>query len=155
MTRFHYATALAGVIFIAAATGSASAGDKSENKEVTETHTTKTQTTKKSRSHSDDPGAPAADNSGVNQRDRKDSEPTADQQKNNKSDLTITAEIRRAVMADKDLSINAHNVKIIAQNGKVTLKGPVNNVAEKKTVEGKAEAVAGRENVTSEIAIKQ
>jgi hypothetical protein len=96
----------------------------------------------------------AADNTGVNKRDRKDSEPTADQQKNNKTDLDLTAEIRRSVMKEKDLSVNAHNVKIIAQDGKVTLKGPVANASEKKVVEEKAGAVAGAQNVTSEIEIK-
>ena len=58
-------------------------------------------------------------------------------------------------MDDKDLSTNAHNVKIIAQDGKVTLKGPVASSSEKKVVEEKAAAVAGARNVTSEIEIKQ
>ncbi len=101
-----------------------------------------------------DNDTPAADNTGTNQRDRKDSEPTADQQKNGKSDLDLTAEIRRSVMADKALSINAHNVKIIAENGKVTLKGPVASAKEKKIVENKAQQIAGSENVVSEIQIK-
>ena len=45
--------------------------------------------------------------------------------------------IRKAVMDDKSLSTYAHNVKIIAQNGKVTLKGPVRSEDEKKMVEQK------------------
>jgi hyperosmotically inducible protein len=98
---------------------------------------------------------PGADNTGVNKRDRKESEPTADQQKNDKTDLDLTAQIRRSIVKDKDLSTNAHNVKIIAQDGKVTLKGPVASSSEKKVVEQKASAVAGAANVTSEIEIKQ
>ena len=90
---------------------------------------------------------PAADNTGTNQRDRKDSEPTADQQKNDKTDLDLTAEIRRSVMADEALSTTAHNIKIIAENGKVTLKGSVETAKEKKIVEKKAQQIAGSENV--------
>ena len=62
--------------------------------------------------------------------------------------------VRRAVVADKSLSTYAHNVKIIAQNGKVTLKGPVRSEEEKKAVEAKATEVAGDGNVTSELTIK-
>jgi hyperosmotically inducible protein len=109
---------------------------------------------KKKASHDDPSRAePTADNTGVNKRDRKESEPTADQQKNDKTDLDLTARIRRSIMDDKDLSTNAHNVKIIAQDGKVTLKGPVASPSEKKVVEEKAAAVAGSRNVTSEIEI--
>jgi hyperosmotically inducible periplasmic protein len=64
------------------------------------------------------------DNTKVNAGDHAQSQPTADQQKNNRSDLDLTRRIRRAIVADKSLSTSAHNVKIITQNGKVTLKGP-------------------------------
>jgi len=109
----------------------------------------------KKRSAHDRNAEPAADNTGVNKRDRKDSEPTADQQKNDKTDLDLTAQIRRSITKDKDLSVDAHNIKIIAQDGKVTLKGPVASSSEKKAVEAKAAEVAGSGNVTSEIEIKQ
>jgi len=109
----------------------------------------------KKKSAPDRNAEPAADNTGVNKRDRKDSEPTADQQKNDKTDLDLTAQIRRSITKDKDLSVDAHNIKIIAQDGKVTLKGPVDSSAEKKTVEAKAAEIAGSGNVTSEIEIKQ
>lgn len=98
---------------------------------------------------------PAADDTGVNKRDRKEGEPTADNSKNNKTDLDLTAQIRRAVIADKGLSITAHNVKIIAQDGFVTLKGPVNTAAERASVEQKAVDVAGRSKVKNELEIKQ
>ena len=39
--------------------------------------------------------------------------------------------IRRSVAGDKSLSTYGHNVKIISQHGKVTLKGPVNSDDEK------------------------
>ena len=97
---------------------------------------------------------PAADNTQVNQRDQNPNETTADQQKNNQSDIQITQQIRRAIMADQSLSTYAHNVKIITQNGQVTLKGPVQSGDEKKAVESKAAEVAGADKVTSELDIK-
>ena len=57
-------------------------------------------------------------------RNKDQGKPTADQQKNNASDLAITQKIRKAIHDDKDLSTYAHHIKIIAQNGKVTLRGP-------------------------------
>jgi osmotically-inducible protein OsmY len=57
-------------------------------------------------------------------------------------------------MKDKSLSTYAHNVKIITQNGQVTLKGPVRSEDEKKTVETKATEVAGENAVTSQLDIK-
>jgi osmotically-inducible protein OsmY len=57
-------------------------------------------------------------------------------------------------MNDKSLSTYAHNVKIITQNGQVTLKGPVRSEDEKKTVETKATEVAGENKVTSQLDIK-
>jgi osmotically-inducible protein OsmY len=56
-------------------------------------------------------------------------------------------------MKDKNLSSYAHNVKVIAQNGHVTLKGPVRSEQEKRTVEAAAAGVAGEGKVTSQISI--
>ena len=98
--------------------------------------------------------ATPADNTKVNERDRNKNEPTADQQKENRSDRDITQQIRQLIMKDKSLSTYAHNVKIITQNGQVTLKGPVRFADEKKTVEAKATEVAGENKVTSELDIK-
>jgi osmotically-inducible protein OsmY len=98
---------------------------------------------------------PAADNTGVNKRDRDSTNPTADQQKNDKSDLDLTAEIRRAIVKDKSLSTNAHNVKIIVKDGDVTLRGPVASREEKVTIEKKATEVVGhgKGKVTNELAV--
>ncbi len=86
--------------------------------------------------------------------DRKDAEPTADQQKNNHSDLDLTAKIRRSIMKDKGLSTSAHNVKIIAQGGIVTLKGPVRSEDEKVSVTQKAVEIAGEANVKCALEVK-
>ena len=96
----------------------------------------------------------APDNTKVNDRDKNKSELTADQQKDNRSDRDITQEIRQSVMKDKSLSTYAHNVKIISQNGLVTLKGPVRSEEEKTAVEAKAAAIVGQEKVTSELEVK-
>ena len=96
----------------------------------------------------------AADNTRMNQRDRDASQPTADQQKENRSDRDITQQVRRAIVKDKSLSTYAHNVKIITQNGQVTLKGPVRSEEEKRAVEAKAAEVAGDSKVTSDLDVK-
>jgi hyperosmotically inducible protein len=98
--------------------------------------------------------APAADNTKVNQRDQNQDEPTADQQKENAADRAVTQQIRKSLMGDKSLSTYAQNVKIITQNGQVTLKGPVRSEAEKQMTEEKATEVAGQDKVTSELDVK-
>ena len=94
------------------------------------------------------------DNTRTNTRDRSANQPTADQAKNNKSDREMMREIRKSVMDDKSLSTYAHNVKVIAQNGKVTLKGVVRTDDERRTVASKAEQVAGAGNVKDDLSVK-
>lgn len=98
---------------------------------------------------------PQADNTKVNKGDGQPGAVTADQQKMNASDQGVTRDIRRAIMADKSLSTYAHNVKIITQNGLVTLKGPVKSDGEKQSVVAKAVAVAGADKVTDQLSVKQ
>ena len=95
-------------------------------------------------------GAP--DNTRVNQRDRDNNRPTADQQKGH-SDDEITSQIRRSITKDKGMSTYARNIKIITQNGNVTLRGPVRSDEEKRSVEAKANDVAGKDHVKSEIEV--
>ena len=94
-----------------------------------------------------------ADNTKVNTRDRAKGAVTADQQKENASDRELTQKIRRALMQDKTLSSYAHNVKVIAQGGQVTLKGPVRTEDEKRTVETKAAEVAGAGHVINQMSV--
>lgn len=98
--------------------------------------------------------SPPADNTKVNERDRNQNGPTADQQKDTRSDRDITQQIRQSIVKDKSLSTYAHNVKIVTQQGQVTLKGPVRSEDEKRTIEAKANEVAGEGKVTSELNIK-
>jgi hyperosmotically inducible periplasmic protein len=81
---------------------------------------------------------------------------TADQQSENSSDRMTTKKIRQAVMADKSLSTYAHNVKIITQNGVVTLKGPVNSDEEKQSIASKAEEIVGSaDKVNDRLTVKK
>jgi hyperosmotically inducible protein len=93
---------------------------------------------------------PAPDNTKKN---KDQTSPTADQQKMNPSDRAITQKIRKAIHQDKSLSTYAHNIKVITQNGKVTLRGPVRSEEEKSNLEAKAVSVAGQENVTNQLEV--
>jgi osmotically-inducible protein OsmY len=96
-----------------------------------------------------------ADNTAVNKRDQNPGEATADQQKMNAADREITAKIRRSIMADKALSTYAHNVKIISQDGTVTLKGPVRSDDEVKAIVSMATDVTGSvDKVINQMSVK-
>jgi hyperosmotically inducible periplasmic protein len=96
----------------------------------------------------------APDNTGVNKRDRNANEATADKQKENKEDRELVRQIRKSLMRDKSFSTYAHNIKIIAQDGMVTLKGPVTSEEEKQSIEAKAAEVAGgADKVISQIEV--
>ncbi len=97
---------------------------------------------------------PPPDNTKVNKQDRAAGVPTADQGKNNLTDRDLAQKIRKSIVGDSSLSTYAHNVKVIAQGGKVTLKGPVRSEDEKHSIEQKATEVAGSGNVDDQITIK-
>ena len=91
--------------------------------------------------------AAEADNSGKNVRDRDDAMKTAEDQSENEADRTITQEIRRAVTSDDTLSTNAKNIKIITNDGTVTLRGPVKSEKEKADIANRAKQIAGVKKV--------
>ncbi len=62
--------------------------------------------------------------------------------------------IRKAIVADSSLSTYGHNVKVISEHGKVTLKGPVHSESERKNLEAKAVEVAGSGNVINQLSVK-
>jgi osmotically-inducible protein OsmY len=99
------------------------------------------------------PAQMAPDNTGRNVRDRSGDTLTPGDQSENKADLTLTQKIRRELMADNSLSMDAKNVKIITVNGVVTLRGPVNTTKEKSTIEAKAQSIAGTTNVDSQLEV--
>ncbi len=95
------------------------------------------------------------DNTKTNKQDREAGAPTADQQKNNVTDRDLSKRIRQSIVSDKTLSTYAHNVKIISQNGMVTLKGPVRSEEEKSAIEAKAvEVVGDKTKVSNQMSVK-
>jgi hyperosmotically inducible periplasmic protein len=93
------------------------------------------------------------DNSGRNVRDRDNQTKTPVDQSENETDRTITQNIRQALTADDSLSTNAKNVKIITNDGTVTLRGPVKSEKEKTDIEAKAKQVAGVKSVDNQIEV--
>ena len=96
-----------------------------------------------------------ADNTGVNKRDRDNSALTSGDQAGNKSDRELTRKIRREITKNKDLSTTAKNIKIIAQNGKVTLRGPVKTEEERNSIVTAATTAAGEGQVDNQLEVKQ
>lgn len=94
----------------------------------------------------------AADNTSINKRDRDHTAKTPIDQKENKQDINLTADIRKHVVAS-EMSTDAKNVKIITENGRVTLRGPVKTLDEKKKIEAIATDVAGADKVNDQLEI--
>jgi osmotically-inducible protein OsmY len=97
---------------------------------------------------------PGADNTGMNARDRSGATRTPEDQSNSKEDREVLAAVRRAVAGDKSLSTSAHNVKILAKDGVVTLRGPVTSEDEKRKVGQLAQQVAGVASVENKLDVK-
>src|ERR1700730_1053246 len=95
-----------------------------------------------------------ADNTKSNSSEQNKSTETAEKQSNSKDDLALTQKIRQAVIKDGSLSMNAKNVKIIVQDGKITLKGPVDSQQEKDTIAAKAGEIAGKDKVENQLEVK-
>ncbi len=95
-----------------------------------------------------------ADNTKRNSSEQNKNINTAEKQSNSKDDLALTQKIRQAVIKDGSLSMNAKNVKIIAQDGKITLKGPVDSLQEKDTIGTKAGQIAGKDKVDNQLEVK-
>src|ERR1043165_9217747 len=93
------------------------------------------------------------DNTEVNVRDRTDAVKTPIDQNENKKDIDITANIRKRVV-DTKMSVNAQNVKVITQDGKVTLRGPVKSDEEKTQIGKMANEVAGPGNVDNQLEVQ-
>jgi|SRR5688572_6214838 len=108
--------------------------DRSEDKQVSQT-------------------AVEPDNSGRNVRDRDNQNKTAGDQSESEADRTISQNIRDAITSDDSLSTNGKNVKIITNDGTVTLRGPVKSDKEKTDIEAKAKRVAGVKKVDNQLEV--
>ena len=95
-----------------------------------------------------------ADNTGRNARDSEGNTLTPMDQGESEADRTITQQIRKAVVDHDTLSTNAKNVKIITQNGVVTLRGPVKSPEEKATIAGVAQKTGGVKRVDNQLEIE-
>ena len=96
----------------------------------------------------------ALENTKRNVRDESGATLTPDEQGENKGDIRITADIRKAIMDDKGLSLNAQNIKIITKNGFVTLRGPVETPTESVKLGTVASKVAGVTRVDNQLEVK-
>jgi osmotically-inducible protein OsmY len=94
------------------------------------------------------------ENTHQNERDKGNTTLTPEDQLESKADINITAHIRKAVYKNKDLSVNAQNIKIITRNGLVTLRGPVETEAEKMKVQQVVQHTQGVVQVDNQLEIK-
>jgi hypothetical protein len=97
---------------------------------------------------------PNADNTARNANDTKPNAATADQQPNNETDVKLVAAIRKDVVAEKGLSMDAKNCKIVVSGGSVIVRGPVDSAQEKTTIVEIATRNAGKGKVTDELEVK-
>jgi len=93
----------------------------------------------------------ALENTEINVRDKGNTTLTPEDQKENESDIKITADIRQAIIKNKSLSVNAQNVKIITRNGVVTLRGPVASEAESMKLQKIAKKTRGVVRVDNQL----
>jgi sporulation protein YlmC with PRC-barrel domain len=100
-----------------------------------------------------DLGPAGADNTGRNVRDRDDRNLTPFDQGTSPADRERTAQIRKEIVGTKGVSMNAKNVKIITNNGRVTLRGPVNSAEERRLVGEIAAQIAKPENVDNQLEV--
>lgn len=94
-------------------------------------------------SNTNAPQTRSPDNTQVNDRDASGDTLTSGNQSESDADRTITQNIRKAIVADNNLTMLAKNIKIITINGVVTLRGPVNSESEKQAIGNKASQVPG------------
>jgi hypothetical protein len=94
------------------------------------------------------------DNTVRNVRDRNSSTLTPLDQGHSQADRDTTAQIRKEIVAGKNMSVNAKNVKIITVDGRVTLRGPVKTAEEKRLIGEIADRIARSENVDNQLEVK-
>lgn len=95
-----------------------------------------------------------ADNSGSNLRDKNELRVTPDNQSmGGGTDLALLSQIRREIVANDNLSTNAHNVKIVVAQGNVTLRGPVASAEEKNWIQKTAVRLANGFKVNNQLEI--
>jgi hyperosmotically inducible protein len=94
-----------------------------------------------------------ADNTRTNERDRHGTLTPLDQG-NSAAEIKITASIRRNIVANKTLSFDAKNVKVITIGNKVTLRGPVKSDRERSEIEALVKQTVGVQEVDDQLEVK-
>jgi hyperosmotically inducible protein len=94
------------------------------------------------------------DNTATNERDRSGETKTSGDQSNSSADLKTTQAIRQALIKDSELSTTAKNIKVIAANGHVTLRGPVKTAQEKAKIDQLARSAAGGARIDNQLDVK-
>jgi sporulation protein YlmC with PRC-barrel domain len=99
-------------------------------------------------------GTNAPNNSGRNIRDRDNQTVTPFDQGTSQADVAMTAQIRNEIINARGLSLNARNVKIITNEGRVILRGPVNTEEEKRIIGEIATRIAPAGRVENQLEVK-
>jgi hyperosmotically inducible protein len=94
------------------------------------------------------------DNTAINERDRSSDTQTSGDQSNSPADLKVTQAIRQALMKDSELSTTAKNIKVITNNGHVTLRGPVKTAQEKAKIHQLAKSAAAVAHIDDQLDVK-
>jgi hyperosmotically inducible protein len=103
-----------------------------------------------------DAKAPKADNTAQNQGATQPDAVNADKQAmdNKKSDVNVLAAVRKSIMAEKELSMDAKNCKLrYMKDGSLILRGPVDSDQEKTKVAELAGACSGVTTVKNELTV--
>ena len=97
---------------------------------------------------------PEPDNTTVNKVDRGNTKQTAQGQSEAKADRELAAAVRKSIVDDKSLSTYAHNIKVLARNGSVTLRGPVRSSEEKAKIAELVQQVPNVQTVDNRVTVK-
>ena len=95
-----------------------------------------------------------ADNTARNKRDSGDSTTVPTDQPNDQASIDLAAAVRSAIVDDDSLSMAAHNIKLVASNGAVVLRGPVESMVEKNKIAAIVKNVAGVTSIDNQLEIK-
>ncbi len=71
------------------------------------------------------------------------------------TDSEMASKVRQAISQDQTAGSMAHNVRVTAKNGMVTLRGKVSTEQEKDAIVSDAKKVAGDSNVKDEITVSK
>jgi len=97
----------------------------------------------------------AADNTGSNARDKSGATVTPTDQPENERDLALAKDVRKSLVDDDALSVNGKNIKVISQDGRVTLRGPVSSLEEKERIVSKVKTLPGVLEIDDQLEVKQ